>query len=358
MNTEKQRAFIIHFLYFSIIISLIYILFRYVIYYIMPFLIGFGIAFLLRPIIKRLTNLTHGYEKLWSTLVILLFYATIGTFFTLLALKGFSFLQTFVSDIPRLYQQQIEPFLNDSLSNVESVWKGLDITTAQAIQSFMDGLQNSISTMVTSFSKGVVSMFTDFAKSLPNVVVSFFFAIISSFFFNADYQKIIVFLTSQLSHRGQHIVFTIRHYFTETIGKFIIAYAKIMSLTFIELSIGFHIIGVENAFVIAFLIAIFDVLPVLGTGGIMIPWILISFLNSHIKLGVGLIIVYLVVTIIRNILEPRIVGKQIGLHPLLMLLCMYLGARLFGILGIFILPIMILILQNLNDTGILKLYHK
>ena len=95
----------------------------------------------------------------------------------------------------------------------------------------------------------------------------------------------------------------------------------------------------------------------LGTGGIMLPWILISFLNNQVKTGVGLLILYLVITVIRNIIEPKIVGKQIGLHPLLMLLCMYLGAKLFGFLGIFILPILILILQNLNDNGILHLYN-
>lgn len=75
------------------------------------------------------------------------------------------------------------------------------------------------------------------------------------------------------------------------------------------------------------------------------------------KTGVGLLILYLVITVIRNIIEPKIVGKQIGLHPLLMLMCMYLGARLFGFLGIFILPILILIVQNLNDTGIIHIYN-
>lgn len=89
----------------------------------------------------------------------------------------------------------------------------------------------------------------------------------------------------------------------------------------------------------------------------MLPWILISFLNNQVKTGVGLLILYLVITVIRNIIEPKIVGKQIGLHPLLMLMCMYLGARLFGFLGIFILPILILIVQNLNDTGIIHIYN-
>lgn len=356
MNTEKQRAFIIHFVYICIIITLLYVFLRYVIYAIMPFLIGFLIAFMLRPLIKKLTAMSGGHERLWSTIVILLFYTTIGVFVTLLSMKGFAFLKDFVENIPRLYQENLEPFLNDTLGNVESVWKEVDITSAQAIQSFLDGLQSSLYSIISSISKSLVSMFTGAAASLPNLVVSFFFAIISSFFFNADYQRIISFIIRQLPEKGAQIVFTARHYFTDTIASFALAYGKIMLLTFLELTIGLYVLGIENALVIAFLIAIFDVLPVLGTGGIMIPWILICFLNNQIKTSVGLLILYLIITVIRNIIEPKIVGKQIGLHPLLMLLCMYLGAKLFGFLGIFILPILILILQNLNDNGILTIY--
>ena len=131
-----------------------------------------------------------------------------------------------------------------------------------------------------------------------------------------------------------------------------------MTLTFIDISVGLTILGVDNALAIALVIAVFDVLPVLGTGGIMIPWFLFCFMNAQPKLGVGLLILYLIITIIRNIIEPKVVGKQIGLHPLLMLLCMYLGVKLFGFLGLFIMPFLILILQNLNDTGLIKLYRR
>ena len=130
-----------------------------------------------------------------------------------------------------------------------------------------------------------------------------------------------------------------------------------MLLTFFELTIGLHILGIENALVIAFLIAIFDVLPVLGTGGIMLPWILISFLNNQVKTGVGLLILYLVITVIRNIIEPKIVGKQIGLHPLLMLMCMYLGARLFGFLGMLHTSDSHIDCTEFNDTGIIHIYN-
>lgn len=357
MNTEKQRAFIIHVVYYGLVIAMLYVCFRYIMYAIMPFLIGFFIAFLLRPLIKKLTALTHGHEKLWSSLIILVFYATIGTCVVLLSMKGYSFLKNFLEGFPQLYERILAPFINDTLGSAEAVWKNVDVNAATAIQSFLDGFQASLSSMISSLSHSLVSMITSFASSLPNIVVSFFFAILSSFFFNADYQRIISFLIRQLPKKGQQVVFTTRHYFTETITRFIFAYGKIMLLTFVELSLGLSILHVDNAIVIAFLTAIFDVLPVLGTGGIMIPWILISFISANTKLAVGLLILYLVVTLIRNIIEPKIVGKQIGLHPLLMLLCMYLGAKLFGVLGIFILPILILILQNLNDTGILHLYH-
>lgn len=322
----------------------------------MPFIIGFGIAFMLRPIVKKLAKLTNGHEKAWSIITILLFYATIGAFVTILSLKGYAFIKNFLTDLPLLYQQQIEPFINSSLSSVQSVWKGADVDVAQTIDSLIISFQDSLLSIVTSFSKSFVSMITDFAASLPNFIISLFFSIISSFFIIVDYQKIIVFLTKQLPERGKDILFTARHYFTHTLLRFIFAYAKIMTLTFLELSIGLSILGVENAMVIAFIIAIFDVLPVLGTGGIMLPWILISFLNQQPKLAVGLLIIYLVITVIRNIIEPKIVGNQIGLHPVLMLLCMYLGARLFGILGIFIMPFSILILKNLNQTKKIHLY--
>ena len=357
MDTEKQRAFIIHFLYFLIIFTLIFIFFRYVIYFIMPFLIGFAIAFMLRPVIKQLAKKTGGHDKTWAIITILLFYLTIGIFITLLSVKGFHVLRDFFENVPQLYEMYLQPLIDNILSSVENIWLNTDPVIASNIESFLNDISSSLTSMISSISKGAVSVISDFATRIPNMVISFFFAIISSFFISADYTHITSFIARQLPPKQRNIMFAIRHYISDTIMSFIIAYGKLMSLTFIELSIGLHFIGVENASVIAFIIAVFDVLPVLGTGGIMIPWILFSFINSQPKLAIGLLIIYLVVTIIRNIVEPKIVGKQIGLHPLLMLLCMYLGVKLFGFLGLFIMPFLILIIQNLNQEGLIRLYR-
>ena len=129
----------------------------------------------------------------------------------------------------------------------------------------------------------------------------------------------------------------------------------IITITFIELSIGLSIVRVENAITIALLIACVDILPVLGTGGIVIPWIFIELFKGNIPLAIGLTIIYVTITVVRNIIEPKIVGQQVGLHPIIMLVCIFIGARLFGFLGIFALPIMVIILKNLNDTGKIKI---
>ena len=115
--------------------------------------------------------------------------------------------------------------------------------------------------------------------------------------------------------------------------------ALIMSITFVELSVGLTLIGVNRAILVALLIAIFDILPVLGTGGIMIPWVILSALGGDLPHAFALLVLYVIITVIRNIIEPRIVGAQIGLHPVLTLMSMFVGNHLFGIVGLFGLPI-------------------
>lgn len=358
MNTEHQKAMIIHILYYGMVIALLYIIFHDLLYYILPFLIGFGIAFLLRPLIRFLTRQTGGHERLWSVLIILLFYSLLILMFTMGFLKSFSFLKNLADQLPALYQELIEPLLEHSVDNAQGVFHELDATAALALESLIKGLQNALSSLISSCSHHLVTLLANFASSLPNKIISLCFALISSFFFNADYHHITSFLLRQLSPHTRKVLMAIRCYFTETMTMFLIAYGKLMALTFIELSIGLWVLGIDHPISIALTIALFDILPVFGTGGIMLPWALFTYLSAQPKQAVGLLILYLIITLIRNIIEPRIVGKQIGLHPLVMLLCMYLGAKIFGILGIFILPLIILNIKNLNDQGILKLYKK
>lgn len=137
------------------------------------------------------------------------------------------------------------------------------------------------------------------------------------------------------------------------------SYALIMSITFVELAVGLTLIGVKNSVLIAFVIAVFDILPVLGTGRDHDP-----LDGDHRGDGgipgwpSGLLVVYLVITVIRNIIEPKIVGSQIGLHPVVTLVSMFAGAQLFGVLGLFGFPIGLSLLGYLNDTDTIRIFKK
>lgn len=357
MNTEKQRSTLIYFLYTCMILFLFYIFFRHIIYYILPFFIGFAISFCLRPIIKYLTRISHGYEKTWSILIILLFYATIGILLSYLAMRGYVFLKDFLNQLPSIYQNSIEPFLQSSFNQVQSVWASENNAFVEAINSIWQGLKDSISSIVSNVSSGILYMLSDFVTSLPHLFISFFMAILSSFFFNSDYSRITTFLLHQFSSNGKQVIYRTRHFVVETIGHMVIANIKLMSLTLLELCVGLSVLRVEHALMIALLICLFDALPIFGTGGILLPWICIEFFHGMNKLALGLLILYLIITLVRTIIEPKILGKQLGLHPLIMLLCMYLGAKLFGFFGFLCLPIIILVLRNLNEEGFIHLYE-
>ncbi len=96
------------------------------------------------------------------------------------------------------------------------------------------------------------------------------------------------------------------------------------------------------------MVAIIDILPILGTGAILLPWSIIAFILGNYKIGIGILLLYIVITAVRQTIEPKIVGQQIGLHPIVTLLLMYVGAQLMGVLGLLLLPIIATIIKNIK----------
>jgi len=127
-------------------------------------------------------------------------------------------------------------------------------------------------------------------------------------------------------------------------------------IAYSELTVGFLIIGIDYAFIIALLVAVIDMMPILGTGTVLIPWGIIAIIQKDYFTGFALLILYAVVTVIRNIIEPKIVGKSLGLYPVATLISMFVGYNILGIAGIFLFPIIILILKNLNDEGKIRIW--
>lgn len=356
MNLEDRKKFIINFFYFIIVGFIIYIAFKYGIFWFMPFIIGFLVAYLLKPLINFLSYKLRINRKIIAVLSVFLFYGTVGTLFVLLCIKIFVYSKEIFYKMPYIYSTNIEPYIVVLFENIESSISSLDPTMMQSLKDITQTLSQSIGTFVSKVSYGALAVISSIAGSVPSVFIGILLSIISSFFIAIDYPKITEFIMRQLPHKVRSIVVDMKEYISITVFKFIKAYTILITITFIELSIGLSILGINNAITIAALIAIIDIMPVLGTGGIMIPWSIIELVKGNVSLSIGLIIVYIIITIIRNILEPKIVGKQVGLPPLLILMSMFIGVKIFGFLGLFILPITMIIIKNLNDNGKINLF--
>ena len=127
-----------------------------------------------------------------------------------------------------------------------------------------------------------------------------------------------------------------------------------MALTFAMLLIGFWVLRVEYAFLLAFLIALADLLPVIGVGTILIPWSIVMLLQRQFYLGFGLLILFFAISLVRQVAEPKVLGKSLGLHPLLTLFATYVGFVLFGIVGMILAPIVALFAKRLLYSQITK----
>jgi len=352
----RKWNFIVSTVYVLLIGLIAYVCFKYVIDLISPFIFAFLIAYLLKRPAKKISAALKAPPKLVSFLLVLFFYSTVGILVALLGLKLTSMVVNLISTMPAIFENQLGPFLSDTFSGIEKAVYRLDPALVDAMNQGFDQFLSTLGENITRISLSLVASLTGIASSLPAFLIRILLMVISTFFIAMDIDMITDFVLRQFSETGRDMLHRIKNYMLNTLLVVIRSYALIMSITFVELSIGLSLIGISNALLIALITAMFDILPVLGTGGIMVPWVIITAFQGHYQTAFGLLAVYVFVTIMRNILEPKIVGGQLGLHPVVTLTSMFVGANLIGIAGLFGFPITLSLLKHLSDTGAIKLF--
>lgn len=355
---EKKKKFIINCLYYAIFFAAAFLLIKFGLPLVAPFVIGFLIAYGLQRPIRFLAGKMNCSPKITAVLVVLVFYGTIGLFVVLLGIKAFTTAGHFIINLPQLYHIYGEPILTGVFTELENAVKRMDPSLLEGLDYLWEQFMQSLLQLVSRLSVTSMEMISGIASSLPMLFIKLLLMIISTFFIAVDYDKLTGFCMAQLRGRGKNIFLQVKRYIVGTLFVCIRSYLLIMTITFVELSVGLTVIGIRRAVLIAFCIAVFDILPVLGTGGIMIPWALITVVQGNYMLALKLFVIYVVITVIRNIIEPKIVGSQIGLHPVVTLVSMFAGVQLLGVVGLFGFPILLSLLRNLNDTGTINIFRK
>lgn len=353
MSLEKQKAFIIHCIFGFILLAIVYAGIKYVFPLLMPFVIGVIIALSFRGVIDLLVKKTKINRTIISILILIIFYFLLGLVISLIGVKFFRFISSLFNSLPILYKETLQPALQIAADNLSDRFP----STKVYLDDFMNNIGQSIFTYISNISTKVVSMVTGLASQIPSLLIRVIFTIVSSFFFTIDYYKITNFIMKQFKNERKSIIINLKDNVIGSLSKFVRAYTLIISITFLELSIGFWLLGIPTPFLIGGIVAIIDIMPILGTGAVLLPWSIISFSLGDTKTGVGMLILYIFITVVRQILEPKIIGQQIGLHPLITLILMFVGAQLMGVLGLLILPIIATILVKLNKEGSIHIFR-
>jgi len=162
--------------------------------------------------------------------------------------------------------------------------------------------------------------------------------IIATVYLCADLSSFNSFVSSIIPPKTYSMLRRIKNGIIDTAVTFLRGYFIIMLITFVELSVGFLILKISYPFIIAAAIAFVDLLPILGTGSVLIPWAIILFIQGNYGAGIGMLVLYTVVTVVRQIIEPKILGTSLGLPPVVVLISAYVGSQLFGLSGVLLLP--------------------
>ncbi|MDR2879866.1 MAG: sporulation integral membrane protein YtvI [Fusobacteriales bacterium] len=248
------------------------------------------------------------------------------------------------------YAQEIRLWIDNLMNFMNKGTIILDRIPEQILNQLKGSVSDIIS-MATSKISVILNNILSFITSLPNVVIYFFVTVIATVFMSLDKQNIILFVEKQLPASWLNKIYTLKNDLLSVAGGYLKAQAMLITICFFELLTGlnlFHFMGlnVQYPLTSAIIICAIDAFPILGAGAFMIPWIIVSLIIKDFKTAVALLILYVIITAVRQLLEPKLYSRNIGVHPLITLLSMYTGLKLAGFIGIIMGPAVVIILKN------------
>ena len=335
---EKKKEFIINITYIGIICALIYFGINYLFSIVAPFIVGFIFAYISINIARKVFK---NDDKKYRILALILVYIVVILLLSLIIGFGVTKITDFIKTLPSFYINTMEPYISNIESSLDNLAISLPTNIRDSIGQITDNVFDALKSLLSNLATNLVGVTTSFVKSAPVTLVSILVSIITSFYFAIDYEDIAKWFVTSMPDKALNIFYEIKDFTENVLLKILISYLAIMGITFVELLIGLTIFGISNSPMWAFVIALLDIFPVLGVGTVLIPWGMSSLITGRIVLGIEILVLYVVISIIRNIIEPRFVGTSLGIHPLATLISMIIGVRLFGAIGMFGLPLTI-----------------
>lgn len=324
----------------------------------LPFLIAFIIASIVEPLVKIIANKTNLQRKTSAIIVLII----VSTILISLIFWGVT---SFISEASNLlqglngYTEKIYNYMQQWIQNINFD----KFKLSEQITGILNNSTQDLLNIVSNWIKSVLNSIMQIITQLPTIGIYIAITLIATYFICVDR----FYILDQAEHHLPRIwVKKLALHIKEilsSLGNYLKAEAILIIISFFEVLIGLIILkfigmNVQYPLLAAILIGFVDALPILGSGTVIVPWAVVAATNGDIRLAIGLLIILAVISVVRQLLEPKIVSKHIGIHPIFTLIAMYTGFKIIGILGLLIGPMAIIVLKNiygnLIDKGVLK----
>lgn len=319
-------------------------------HFFMPFVVGWILALLANPLVRFLERRVKLVRRHGSMLIIIAALAIVIGLFYGAGLLVYREMGSFLADAPEIYQSVIAEIEN-ALQNGRKLAEYFPQNLQPPLLAFSDNLDGLFGKLVSRAAEPTVQIAGHVAKSIPNLLVNMVIIILSSYLFLADRESIMRWLKEHLPAFVFRYIEYMKRDAKGLIGGYFLAQFCIMCVVALILAAGFLVLGVRYGVLLAFLTAILDFLPIFGTGTVLFPWAVVKLFAGEYAYATGLILLYILTQVVRQIIQPKIVGESMGLPPLMTLFLLYLGFKLRGLTGMILAVPVGLVFINFYKYG-------
>lgn len=338
MHIDEKKVFLIHAAYYAVIVMLILLFIRCLLPPLSPFLFGMLAAWGLQRPARALCAKLHMPMRISALLLTAALYGIVFAAVLGAGLQIVSALEHFAPQLTAI-AGQIVPLVSRSLEALENRLQGYDPGAVAIIDRISREMISSLEKLISGVSVSAVRLASTLITGLPSAILTVTTAVVSTCFAAPDFDRILGYAAAKLPAGLPGTVSAALAAAADCIRRILVSCITLMVLSFAELSIGFTLLGVRRAVGLALLVSAVDAMPVLGAGLVLIPWSVIAAALGNYSMAAGIAALYVVMLVVRSIAEPRLVSRQIGLHPLLTLISMFVGLRLFGLSGLLGCPL-------------------
>ena len=342
LTIESKRAFLINTAFFATVSVLSFVSLKLLAGPLFPFAAAFVLTVSLQRFIRKWSSRLRLRKKAASVAVVMAVYAIAGGLIVLICYAIYRQLVTLIAALPQYTDSLLE-----NIKRLSDRYNEFIGSMPSVMTNTFDGFPSAAAETVTKRgAEKAAEIAASVASGVPYFVFSVGVMIIASAYLAKDYDEICSYLTKRLPDKTAENLRFAKDVILKNFLKMMRGYLLIMLITFSELFFGFLILRLKYALLTAAVIAVIDIFPVLGCGTVLIPWAVFCALTGNMRLASGLVVLYLIITVIRNFIEPKIIGGKVGVHPLIMLAAAFLGLKVFGAGGILLLPVFAIIVKS------------